>query len=173
MIRIISRGDIEPFHFLINKNRNRINTYFPMTVFHTNAISHTRAFVEEKIREARNMEFLLLMIHDERGALIGMAQIKNFDRYVKKCELSYFIDRDYEGKGWGTKAISEVIHYVFSKMDMHKIYCRIDPANKASIRVAEKCGFQQEGCLRREFRTGEGDIIDILYFGIFKEKYAL
>jgi len=173
MIRIITRGDIEPFHFLINKNRNRINTYFPMTVFHTNAISNTRAFVEEKIREARNMEFLLLMIHDERGTLIGMAQIKNFDRFVKKCEISYFIDREFEGKGWATKAIREVIQYVFSKMDMEKIYCRIDPENKSSIRVAEKCGFQMEGRLRKEFKTGEGDVIDILYYGIFKEKYTL
>jgi len=173
MIRIITRGDIEPFHFLINKNRNRINTYFPMTVFHTNAISNTRSFVEEKIREARNMEFLLLMLHDERGSLIGMAQIKNFDRFVKKCEVSYFIDREFEGKGWATKAIREVIQYVFSKMDMEKIYCRIDPENKASIRVAEKCGFQLEGRLKKEFKTGDGDIIDVLYYGVFKEKYAL
>lgn len=173
MIRIITRGDIEPFHFLINKNRQRINTYFPMTVFHTNAMSNTRSFVEEKIREARNQEFLLMMIHDERGTLVGMAQIKNFDRFVKKCEVSYFIDRNFEGKGWATKAIREVIEYVFSKMDMEKIYCRIDPENIASIRVAEKCGFLLEGRLRREFRTGEGDIIDVLYYGIFKEKYTL
>jgi ribosomal-protein-serine acetyltransferase len=102
-----------------------------------------------------------------------MAQIKNFDRFVKKCEVSYFIDRNFEGKGWATKAIREVIEYVFSKMDMEKIYCRIDPENLASIRVAEKCGFQLEGRLRREFRTGEGDIIDVLYYGIFKEKYTL
>lgn len=144
-----------------------------MTVFHTNSMNHTRAFVEEKIREANSFEFLLLMIHDERGKLIGMAQVKNFERFVKKCEVSYFIDKDHTNQGWATKAMREIIEYVFSKMDMKKIYCRIDPENKASIRVAEKSGFQLEGRLRKEFKTGEGNIIDILYYGIFKEKFSL
>ena len=76
MIRVITRGDIEPFHFLVHKNRERLNTYFPMTVFHTNSMNNTRAFVEEKIREARQQEFLLMMIHNEQGKLVGMAQTR-------------------------------------------------------------------------------------------------
>ncbi len=173
MIRVISRGDIEPFYFLVHNNRERLNMYFPMTVFHTNTMNSTRSFVEEKIREARNQEFLLMMIHNERGNLIGMAHIKNFDRFVKKCEISYFIDRDHLNRGYATRAIREMIQYIFSKTDVEKVYCRIDPGNKASIRVAEKSGFQLEGQLKKEFRTGDGDIIDILYYGIFKTKFSL
>ena len=173
MIRVITRGDIEPFHFLVNNNRERLNTYFPMTVFHTNSLNNTRSFVEEKIREARQQEFLLMMIHNDQGKLIGMAQIKNFDRFVKKCEISYFIDHAYINKGHASKAIRELVQWVFSKTDMQKIYCRIDPGNKASIRVAEKASFILEGQLRNEFKTGDGDIIDVLYYGILKTKYSL
>ncbi len=173
MIRVITRGDIEPFHFLVNNNRNRLNTYFPMTVFHTNSLNNTRAFVEEKIREAQQHEFLLMMIHNDQGKLIGMAQIKNFERFVKKCEISYFIDHAFTNKGHATKSIKELVNYIFSKMDMEKIYCRIDPDNIASIRVAEKAGFQLEGRLRNEFKTGDGEIIDILYYGIIKAKFSL
>lgn len=173
MIRVITTGDIEPFYFLVHNNRDRLHTYFPMTVFHTNTMSHARSFVEEKIREARSQEFMLMMIHNEQGRLIGMGHIKNFDRFVKKCEISYFIDRDYINKGYATRAIREMIQYIFSKMDIEKVYCRIDPDNKASIRVAEKSGFQLEGHLKKEFRTGDGEIIDILYYGIFKTKYTL
>lgn len=173
MIRVITTGDIEPFYFLIHNNRERLNTYFPMTVFHTNTLAHTRNFVLEKIREARNQEFLLMLIHNEQGRLIGMTHIKNFDRFVKKCEVSYFIDQNYLNKGYASRSIREMISYIFSKTDMQKIYCRIDPENNASIRVAEKAGFEQEGRLRNEFRTGEGSIIDVLYYGIIKTKYTL
>ncbi len=173
MIRVITRGDIEPFHFLVHNNRNRLNTYFPMTVFYTNSLNNTRTFVEEKIREARQHEFLLMMIHNDQGKLIGMAQIKNFERYVKKCEISYFIDEEFTNQGHATKAIKELVQYIFSKMDIEKIYCRIDPDNKPSIRVAEKAGFKMEGRLRNEFKTGDGDIIDVLYYGIIKTKYSL
>jgi len=173
MIRVIMSGDIEPFYFLVNNNRERLNTYFPMTVFHTTTMNHTRNFVEEKIREARNQEFLLMMIHSENGHLIGMAHIKNFDRYVKKCEISYFIDGAHTNKGHATRAIREIVHYVFTRMDMQKIYCRIDPDNIASLRVAEKAGFELEGHLKNEFKTGDGKIIDVFYYGIFKEKLYL
>ena len=173
MIRVITRGDIEPFHFLVHKNRERLNTYFPMTVFHTNSMNNTRAFVEEKIREARQQEFLLMMIHNEQGKLVGMAQIKNFERFVKKCEVSYFIDKEHTNQGHASRAIQELVQYTFSRMDMEKIYCRIDPDNKASIRVAEKAGFELEGRLRKEFKTGDGEIIDVLYYGIVKTKHTL
>jgi ribosomal-protein-serine acetyltransferase len=173
MIRVITSGDIEPFYFLVHHNRDRLQTYFPMTVFHTQTILQTRKFVLEKIKEAQNQEFLLMLIHNEQGQLIGMMHAKHFDRYVRKCEISYFVDKNHVNKGYATRAIKEIINYIFSRTDMEKIYCRIDPENLASIRVAEKVGFVKEGHLRNEFRTGDDRIIDILYFGIIKQKYQL
>lgn len=173
MIRVITSGDIEPFYFLVHQNRDRLNTYFPMTVFHTNTLAQTRQYILDKIREARNQDFLLMMIHNEHGKLIGMMHIKHFDRFARKCEISYFIDEHHQNKGYATRAIREMIEYIFSRTDMEKIFCRIDPENAASIRVAEKSGFQMEGRLRKEFRTGNGDIVDVLYYGILKTKYRL
>jgi RimJ/RimL family protein N-acetyltransferase len=48
------------------------------------------------------------------------------------------------------------------------VYARIAPDNPASIRVAEKCGFQHEGLLRKEYRAGNGELMDVLYYGILK-----
>jgi ribosomal-protein-serine acetyltransferase len=48
---------------------------------------------------------------------------------------------------------------------MNKVYARVDPDNIASIRVLESCGFQQEGLLRKDFRTGDGRLLDVCYFG--------
>jgi RimJ/RimL family protein N-acetyltransferase len=173
MIRPVTRGDTEPFYFMVHKNRESLETYFSMTVHHTSTLNNTRVYVDQKIREASEHEFMLMMIHDERGRHIGAAHVKNFDRFVKKCEISYFIDKDLTNRGYATRSIKELIQYIFSKMDINKITCRIDPGNKASIRVAEKSGFKLEGKLKKEFKTGQGDVIDVLYYGVFKERFTL
>jgi RimJ/RimL family protein N-acetyltransferase len=48
---------------------------------------------------------------------------------------------------------------------MKKVYARVDPDNTASISVLESCGFQQEGLLRQDFRTGDGRVLDVCTFG--------
>src|SRR5690606_39497404 len=66
---------------------------------------------------------------------------KHFDRYVRKCEISYFVDKNHVNKGYATRAIKEIINYIFSRTDMEKIYCRIDPENLRSEerRVGKEC----------------------------------
>jgi RimJ/RimL family protein N-acetyltransferase len=43
--------------------------------------------------------------------------------------------------------------HAFSQLGVNKVYARIVPGNLASIRVAEKCGYEREGLLRSDFRT--------------------
>ena len=47
-------------------------------------------------------------------------------------------------------------------------FLRIDPQNIASIRVGEKNGFEREGVLKRDFRTTDGTLLDVLVLGRVK-----
>jgi ribosomal-protein-alanine N-acetyltransferase len=57
------------------------------------------------------------------------------------------------------------VDHAFSVLGMKKVYARVDPDNTASISVLESCGFQQEGLLRQDFRTGDGRVLDVCTFG--------
>ena len=83
--------------------------------------------------------------------------------------MGYFIDKDYEGKGIITKGLSQVIRFCFDTLKLKKLFLRIDPDNFPSKRVAEKNGFIVEGTLRSEYRTGNGDLIDLVYYGLVNE----
>ena len=48
-----------------------------------------------------------------------------------------------------TEAVSQVVRFAFSSLRLHRIEGNIMPRNKASIRVAEKCGFVREGVARK------------------------
>ena len=39
--------------------------------------------------------------------------------------------------------------YAFGPLALHRVEANIMPRNQASLRVAEKCGFQPEGLARR------------------------
>ena len=54
----------------------------------------------------------------------------------------------YSGRGYATEALGLLTEYLFSTKLMHRLQLSIRPDNLASRRVAEKCGYTQEGVMR-------------------------
>jgi RimJ/RimL family protein N-acetyltransferase len=59
------------------------------------------------------------------------------DEEFGKPEVTYWIGRQYWGKGVATKALAEFLHHV----PVRPLYGRTAKDNIASLRVMEKCGF--------------------------------
>jgi RimJ/RimL family protein N-acetyltransferase len=53
-------------------------------------------------------------------------------------------------------------------MGLNKIFMRIAEDNVSSRRVAEKNEFKIEGVLRKDFKTAEGKLIDVVYYGLIQ-----
>jgi RimJ/RimL family protein N-acetyltransferase len=56
-------------------------------------------------------------------------------------EISYWLGKDYWGKGVATAALSAFLDHV----EMRPLYARVAKDNLASQRVLEKCGFTVDG----------------------------
>ena len=63
--------------------------------------------------------------------------------------IGYAMDESYVGKGIVSEAVELVVNFAFRDIGLHRIEAYVAPENKASIRVLEKTGFQQEGLLRK------------------------
>ena len=63
------------------------------------------------------------------------------DQEFGKREVTYWIGRQYWGKGIATKALSKFLR----ELKVRPIYARASKDNTASIRVLEKCGFKITG----------------------------
>jgi len=105
----------------------------------------------------------------KEGKLAGAIFLKNFDFTIPKCELGYFIDKEYEGKGVTSKATTKIVRYCFDNLKLNKIFLRAAATNFPSKKVAEKNGFITEGILRKDFKTEAGELIDVVYYGLLKE----
>lgn len=66
--------------------------------------------------------------------------IARFERWGKP-EVTYWIGKEYWGKGLATRALSELL----SQVKERPVYARVAKDNTASVRVLEKCGFKIAG----------------------------
>ncbi|MEO5776355.1 MAG: GNAT family protein [Flavobacterium sp.] len=162
----------EEFFELIQKNKIHIHSTFPATVANCLNLEKASNFIAENIEKGKNKEGYYFYIRNlETNKLIGYVCIKNVKRDIMKCEFAYFIDKDFEGQGIISKVVSQTISRCFGELKMNKVFICTSKINKASQQIALKHGFQQEGILREEFKNNEGNLEDVVYFGLLKSDY--
>ena len=156
----------DAYFSLVSTNKERLEESFPITVLNTTTLSKTAIYL-------KNLQENWLQ--DKGGklgiwldtTLVGMVIIKNIDWSIPKCELAYFIGEKFTRKGYATETIQSVLAYCFNDLGFLKVFIRVIATNTASLTLAEKCGFIQEGYLKNEYRTDDKQLVDIVYFASF------
>lgn len=162
----------EAFFNLIEANRDHIRKTFPVTLEACADLYKTKIFLHEAIDRQLRGEGYAFFIHAlESHDLIGYIAVKNISQRIRKCELAYFIDKDSVGKGVISSVLPSIFSFCFHDLGMNKIYVSVSQDNAASQQVARKFGFKEEGLLRDEFQNGQGELEDILYFGLLKSDF--
>lgn len=85
-------------------------------------------------------------------------------------EIGYAIIPKERGKGSGTEAIQLMVDYLFLLKDIPRITINTDARNAASIKAAEKAGFEKEGTIRKGGFTW-GQHADCCILGILREEW--
>jgi ribosomal-protein-alanine N-acetyltransferase len=89
--------------------------------------------------ELAQQPFVLGVILDG-GELIGHVGLSQIEQGI---EIGYAIEQKHQGRGYARKAVSLMVHFLETNMHLPEIYGIVDPENKASINVLEKCGFNR------------------------------
>lgn len=106
----------------------------------------------------------------DTGECIGMAAYFLVDKNNNFGEIEYCIGSAFQGKGYATEACKAVIRYGFEKIGFNRVQICCRPANKASNKVIDKCGFTYEGTLR-DFFYRDGKYEGRKYFSILRSEY--
>ena len=168
-LRLLRLGDLDPYFALVQRNKERLADRFVGTVSRTKTLEEAQEFVEEMIKHTiSNTYFPYVIIDENENRIIGFIDLKNIDWDIPKTQIGFYIDEAYEGKGIVSKAISKIIEYCFDDKGFEKLFMRIHPDNLAAKKVAEKCGFELEGTIRKDYKTPSGNLVDLLYYGKVK-----
>ncbi|MBD3679584.1 MAG: GNAT family N-acetyltransferase [Rhodobacteraceae bacterium] len=98
-------------------------------------------------RSIANVSALPLFLF-RRGdeTLLGAITLDNIRRGPAQAgTLGYWIGEPYARQGYMREAISSVVHYAFTSLDLSRIEAACLPENTASRGVLEKSGFKYEG----------------------------
>jgi len=73
----------------------------------------------------------------------------------QSCILGYKMDKEELNKGYITEALKKGIEVIFKEYKLNRIEAPIMPKNKASIRVVQKLGFNNEGISRKYIKVND------------------
>lgn len=109
----------------------------------------------------------LAIVHTETSAVLGAIGISNVSMTLLSAEVGYWLAADARGHGYMTQALRLLAPWVFDELGLARLQLLTDPENAPSRRVAERCGFTQEGHLRSHMRIRHsGQRRDSLIYGL-------
>ncbi len=101
-------------------------------------------------------------------ALIGGCGVDGFQvGKSHRAEIGYWLAKPVWGQGIMTAVVQRVCQHAFEEFGLVKIIAHVFTGNPASARVLEKCGFVQEGLLRKHFLK-DGRLIDARLFALLR-----
>jgi ribosomal-protein-alanine N-acetyltransferase len=89
------------------------------------------------------------------GVFLGLCDLSDQDRWHRRAEIGFMLDKAAWGQGYGLEAMKAVLEYAATH-GFKRLSARTHVGNAASERLLEKLGFEAEGYLRGHVeRDGE------------------
>jgi len=126
-------------------------------------------FIQQSLAQLNNQQSLSLGIFYNQE-IIGGIGLHEWNHYIKKAQIGYWIDKDFEGQGIITKCTGRFIDFIFEKLGLNKVELHFMPHNKRSAAGAEKLGAKVEGIIRQSHMMN-GRLEDIVITGILKNEW--
>lgn len=168
--RILSAGDAPEILGFYTENRDFFEKYEPdkPSNFYTEEYQTTVAKLEfENFLRGRSARFFIFR-KSQPGIIIGSVSFSNIVRGSFLCgTIGYKIHKNHLGLGYATEAVCFLSDILLSEGGLHRIEAYIHPENKASIALAEKCGFIKEG-IAREYVLLSGKWVDHLRYALIR-----
>lgn len=116
---------------------------------------------------SNNQRFIVL---NEDKIKIGMANLLNINFKDGNAEHGLLIDKNFQGKGYGTEIVKAIMNYAFKELRLNRLETTIIENNIVSAGLFVKLGWKHEGTLRNwYFRKGE--FVNKLIFGVLNNEF--
>ncbi|MFJ4472909.1 GNAT family N-acetyltransferase [Streptomyces sp. NPDC089424] len=84
----------------------------------------------------------------ETGTTLGHIGVNDIDHTFRVARVGYWILPEARGRRVATRALAVAAHWAFTDLGLHRLELGHAVGHEASCRIAEHCGFRQEGTLR-------------------------
>ncbi len=112
------------------------------------SLEQAAAFVEEMKAAHPGLPgrwYQLAMERKCSGETIGDCAFTILLEDPRQAEVAFTLARAYQGQGYATEALTRLLGYLFTELELHRVRANIDPDNRASARLLERVGMRHEG----------------------------
>ena len=154
-------------------NEAHLKNDFPETLRENLTPTLAELFVAKKEKQfQKKEEYLFTLKENTNRTIIGLVYVQKLHKTLGRAELAYCIGYPYTGKGIMTKTIKKIMDWVFRLEWLDRLQIIVHESNGASIRIAEKCGFEYITMLQKEHRRSNGEVVDMLLYELYKANFT-
>jgi diamine N-acetyltransferase len=114
-------------------------------------------YIENSTLDIYTTKQLRLVICDHSGLALGCIDLFDFDPRNQRAGIGILIAEEKERqKGYAREALDLVCTYCFEVLHLHQVFCHISDANKASLELFGKKGFEMTGTKKEWNKTAQG-----------------
>jgi ribosomal-protein-alanine N-acetyltransferase len=150
-IRYFEDADAESLFDLHLRNREFFQKYSPIFDDDYYTLDSKRKYISNSIKqreEGKAYSFGIFL--KDNGKLIGDVDLFHIFRGpLQRCLIGYSLDKQYNGNGYSTEAVSLAVKFAFNELKLHRVEAGVMLNNIGSMRVLEKAGFHREGIERK------------------------
>ncbi|MEN8776373.1 MAG: GNAT family protein [Polaribacter sp.] len=117
------------------------------------------------IYEAKQVRFIIEENTSKKA--IGTIDIFDFNPQHKRAGIGVLIHPNFQEKGYATEALSILIQYCFSSLNLHQLYANITSDNSKSIQLFTKYNFTKVG-VKKEWIFSKGKFKDEVLYQLIK-----
>ena len=134
--------------------------------------THAETFVRQLAGDwAARRRFIFGIREKAADRYVGELWIESKDWDVPLHEIGYSVVREHLRKGFVTEVTRAGLKFVFEHLKANRASVTCDEDNVPSYRVAERCGFLREGCLRAQVKRSDGALVGKLYYGMLRAEF--
>lgn len=123
------------------------------------------AFVRRQAARYEDKVGASFVIEDESAVAVG--QVGVYLDYDERASMGYWTVPRARGRGFAATAVEVAARWAIESFDLARVELYVEPENLASMRVAEKAGFTNEGLLR-SWRTVGDQRKDMFMFSLLR-----
>jgi RimJ/RimL family protein N-acetyltransferase len=166
-LRTLTRADVEgPWLHWFNDQQN--TQYMYNGTFPPSADTQMK-YLEQVAGSRTHLVLAICLVDDQRH--VGNVGLHDIDAFTGRAELGIILgDRSVQRKGIGAEAVRLIVAHGFDRLNLHKVYLRVEEGNTAARACFERAGFRVEGTLREEIRH-HGTWRNSIYMGLLESDH--
>jgi ribosomal-protein-serine acetyltransferase len=167
-LRTYQPYDAPELYRCVDKNRAHLREFLPWvntTLRAEHSLEFIRnALVQETAQQALTMGIFL------NDQLVGGIGMYDWNHYLKKAQIGYWLDKNHEGRGLMLQCTTALITFLFHNVGLNKIEIHFLPYNTRSSELTKRLGAKVEGVLRDSILLN-GAYEDVVVTGILRREW--